>query len=109
VTRTNRRIRQLAPVLNAPFVDGLTTVAGEVDSMAKYQGGRFYLFAGARTAGGDRATFSLPCVGDATATVLDENRSIPVRAGRFTDAFADGNAVHIYRFDGGSTCGLPTH
>ena len=26
--------------------------------------------------------------------------------GSFTDSFADKNAVHIYRIDGGSTCGL---
>ena len=51
-------------------------------------------------------TFSIPCVGNATATVLGENRTIPVSAGSFTDSFADGNAVHIYRIDGGSTCGL---
>ena len=28
------------------------------------------------------ATFSIPCVGNATATVLDENRTIPVTSGR---------------------------
>lgn len=107
VTRTNDRIRRLARVLNAPFVDGLVTVTGAVDVMAKHQAGAFYLFAGANTAGGARAAFSAPCVGDATVTVLDEDRSIPLRGGGFTDTFADGNAVHIYRIDGGSTCGLP--
>jgi hypothetical protein len=29
-----------------------------------------------------------------------------VSNGSFADQFADGNAVHIYRIDGGSTCGL---
>jgi hypothetical protein len=29
--------------------------------------------------------------------VLFEGRSLTVRDGRFEDAFADGNAVHIYR------------
>ena len=47
-------------------------------------------------------------VGSASATVLDEGRAIPVNGGSFADSFADGNAVHIYRIDGGSTCGLPT-
>ncbi len=51
-------------------------------------------------------SFSIPCVGNATATVLGENRAIPVVAGSFSDSFADGNAVHLYRIDGGTTCGL---
>ena len=46
-------------------------------------------------------------MGDATATVLDEGRTDPGRRRPFTDSFADGNAIHIYRIDGGSTCGLP--
>jgi hypothetical protein len=50
--------------------------------------------------------FSLPCVGDASAKVLNEGRSIPVTGGTFTDSFADANAIHIYRIDGGSSCGL---
>ena len=50
--------------------------------------------------------FAIPCVGNATATVIGENRTLPVTAGSFSDSFADGNAVHIYRIDGGSTCGL---
>jgi hypothetical protein len=48
----------------------------------------------------------MPCVGDATVTVIDEDRTIPVTDGAFTDTFADGNAVHIYRIDGGSDCGV---
>ena len=55
--------------------------------------------------GGDRH-FSLPCIGNATATVLGESRTVALSSGSFTDSFADGNAVHIYRIDGGTTCGL---
>jgi hypothetical protein len=61
---------------------------------------------------GGNATFSMPCLGNATATRLapsnlpGEAASIPISNGSFTDSFADGNAVHIYRIDGGSTCGL---
>jgi hypothetical protein len=50
--------------------------------------------------------FSMPCIGNATATVVGESRSVPIVSGSFSDAFADGNAVHIYRIEGGSTCGL---
>jgi hypothetical protein len=52
------------------------------------------------------ARFTVPCVGDAEVTVLGEDRSLPLRQGSFEDFFADGNAVHVYRIEGGSTCGL---
>ena len=51
-------------------------------------------------------TFSNPCVGNATAVVEGETRSRAINKGSFTDAFADKNAVHIHRIDGGSSCGL---
>jgi hypothetical protein len=107
VANTNARVTRLAPALNAPFADGLVSTTAPVEHMAKYSGGQFYVFAGARNAeGAPNATFSAPCVGNATATVLDENRTIPISNGVFTDSFADGNSVHIYRIDGGSRCGL---
>jgi hypothetical protein len=43
---------------------------------------------------------------NATATVLGESRTVAVSSDSLTDSFADGNAVHIYRIDGGSHCGL---
>jgi hypothetical protein len=106
VKRVNRRIRRLAPVLNSPFVRGLVSAAGRVRTMVKYRRGRFYVFAGNRANAARSATFRARCVGNATAKVLGEGRSIPVRRGRFADSFADGNAIHIYRLDGGSRCGL---
>ena len=63
------------------------------------------MFAGADRSGG-KATFSIPCIGNATAKVLFENRIISVRRGSFTDSFADLNAIHIYQIDGGSNCSL---
>jgi hypothetical protein len=107
VARTNARIRRLAPVLNAPFVEGLAATTSPIDTMAKWSRGRFYLFAGSRARSAQRATFTVRCVGDATVTVVDENRTLPLRNGSFEDRFADRNAVHIYRIDGGSSCGLP--
>jgi hypothetical protein len=88
-------------------VDGLPAAAGPVRSMAKWSAGHFYVFAGSPAEGANQpAVFELPCVGDASATVLDENRTIPVLGESFTDSFADANTIHIYRLDGGSTCGL---
>jgi hypothetical protein len=102
-------------VLNSPFVtsaqSATDTMNGDIRYMVKWSGGQFYLFAGADRGGGN-ATFSIPCVGNATAVRLappnlpDEQTSIPVTNGSFTDSFADKNSVHIYRIDGGTTCGL---
>jgi hypothetical protein len=67
---------------------------------------RLYVFAG--SAGGQvQGRFSVPCTGDGTAKVVGENRKVPVRNGSFSDRFADGNAIHIYRIDVKSKCGLP--
>jgi len=107
VKAVNEQVKRLAPVLNAPFADGLVFHDPAVRTMAKYQGGRFYVFAASNEPGARGATFDVPCMGDATVTVLDEGRTIPLTGGRFSDSFADGNAVHAYRIDGGSTCGLP--
>jgi hypothetical protein len=109
VTSINKQIKSLARVLNAPFVTSRHSardrMPGKVRYMVKWAEGKFWVFAGADRGGGN-ATFRIRCVGDATAKVLWENRSIPVRRGSFTDSFADKNAVHIYRIDGGSRCGL---
>ena len=73
----------------------------------KWHGGHFYLFAGSAANVTADETFAIPCIGDAKAVVLGENRSLPLVRGRLVDSFADGNAIHIYRIDGGSDCGLP--
>ena len=106
VKATNRQIKALAPVLNAPFVTSRWTHGPATKAIVKWQGGHFYVFAGSAQNVASTASFSIRCVGKATANVLGENRRIPVRRGSFSDSFADGNAVHIYRIDGGSACGL---
>jgi hypothetical protein len=107
VQAVNARLAALAPVINAPFADGLIPAEPiGVRVMAKWHGGHFYIFAGKIAAGSASANIFMPCMGDATATVLDEARSIPILGGSFVDTFADANAVHVYRIDG-STCGLP--
>ena len=81
ITSLNAQITRLAPVLNAPRVDGLTTVSGAVDTLTKWSNGSLYVFAGNQTAASTTARFSMPCVGNATVTVLDENRTIPMSRG----------------------------
>lgn len=102
VTAINRQIRELAPVLNAPTRDGRATVRSQVETvpislMVKEQGGATYLFAvGMRNADttGEFTLRGAPRL--ATVEVLGESRTIPLRAGRFTDAFRP-YAVHLYR------------
>ncbi|BCW58936.1 hypothetical protein [Arthrobacter sp. StoSoilB20] len=105
LTAVNHQITTLAPVLNAPFLDGATTAAGPVDVTTKLHDGKVYVFAGANKNTGGPASFRLQC-GGSTAVVIDENRTIPVIEGTFTDTFADGNAVHLYRIEGGGSCGF---
>jgi hypothetical protein len=108
VARTNARIQRLAPVLNSPFVNGFATTPEAVDTMTKRHGNRFYVFAGSRSHAAQRATFQVPCAGEAKITVLDENRTLRMSGGTFEDSFADGNAFHVYRVEGDAACWLPT-
>jgi hypothetical protein len=108
-SRVNAQIKRFARVLNARFVtsrhSATDTMDGTVRYMVKWANGKFWVFAGADRGGGS-VTFSIPCVGSATAVIDGESRSLAINNGAFTDSFADKNAVHIYRIDGGSSCGL---
>ena len=105
VTSVDAQIKSLAPVLNSSTVTGSYTKTGDVEALVKWDGSNFYVFAGARL-GATTMAFSMPCIGNATATRLGESGTVTVTNGSFTDSFADKNAVHIYRLDGGSRCGL---
>lgn len=107
VTATDKLITSLAPVLNSPTVVSGVSKSGSIDDMVKWDGKNFYVFGDSTTSGAATiGSVSIGCVGNATATVVGENRTVPVTGGTLSDTFADGNAVHIYRIDGGSTCGL---
>jgi hypothetical protein len=99
VKSTNQLITQLAPVLNAPFADGFVSAGPSVRMMAKFHRNEYYVFAGSKENAASTPTFSLSGVDSGTATVLGEDRTIPISNGRFSDHFADGNAIHIYRID----------
>jgi hypothetical protein len=105
VTAINRQIHELAPVLNSPTVpDGVQVVSKNpltpVHAIVKRQGGATWLLAAALYQRDTTATFTLPGAGlAATAEVLGENRSVPVKNGVIEDAFA-GYAVHLYRIAG---------
>ena len=106
VTATNEQIKQLAPVLNSPSVTSGWSANANLRAMVKWDGQNFYVFAGSKENAATTGTFAMSCLGNATATRLGESGSVTVTNGSFNDFFADGNAVHIYRIDGGSSCGL---
>ena len=55
----------------------------------------------------DKGRSSSPCVRDAKSRgCWARTETIPIRRGSFSDHFANGNAIHIYRIDAGSRCGL---
>ena len=99
VKSTNELITQLAPVLNAPFADGFVRASPSVRTMAKVYDNKYYVFAGSKENEASTPMLSLSEVDSGTATVVGENRTIAISNGQFSDNFADGNAIHIYRID----------
>lgn len=97
VAAANAQIKRLAPVLNGPDAIGLVSTPASVDLLAKWNDGKPYVFAHNRVNAATTATFSVTGAGNGVVTVEDENRTIQMVGGKFTDTFADGNAVHIYR------------
>jgi hypothetical protein len=98
VAQTNSQIHALAPVINAPYADNLVTVAGgQVNVMAKYLDGAYYLFVGSRSKSPQTVSLRLNGIGTTSATVVNENRTVAVNAGTLTDTLSGETAVHIYR------------
>lgn len=97
VTQVTGQIQDLAPVLNSQSYDH--DFANGTDTMLKAAGGQAYIFAGIglRQSPGAK-TFALPPqVTGRTVTVVGEDRTLPVRGGKFTDDFAHEYTHHIYR------------
>jgi hypothetical protein len=97
LTTLNAQIMSFADVLNQPNAAGLVTAdPTKVDTLAKWNNGAPVIFAGAKE--NQSAVVSFKVAGNwSKATVDGENRQIGIVAGTFSDTFADGNAVHIYR------------
>ena len=97
VQAVTAQIRELAKVINAPDVVGLTTNTQGVTSTTKWNDGKPVIFAGNNDNASKSATFTVTGQGNGTVTVLGENRTLQMTGGKFTDQFANGDAVHIYR------------
>jgi hypothetical protein len=102
LTAINRLIRELAPVLNRPSViNGVAVrvsgVGNRVDVMLKRQADATYIFAVEMNGRATTATFELTRFSPAaTAQVLEENRTIEVASGAFTDELPAYGA-RVYR------------
>ena len=103
VTALNRQITKLAPVLNSPPInDGIALQSENASVPVSFTVRRYdsatWVFAVCMRDGDTTAEFALKNdPGSKTIEVLDENRSIPIQAGRFKDRFGPWD-VHLYRF-----------
>jgi len=107
VTRLNREVTELAPVINSePLKLGIACrgqtpadlgAPAPVAAMARRSGRVTYVFAVGMRNGPARASFApARARSDATAEVIGEDRTIPLTDGRFEDAFKPYE-VHLYR------------
>jgi hypothetical protein len=96
----NQQIGRLAPVLNAPFLDGYARSDGPVDLAAKRYEGENYVLVGSTTNEPSEVRIVLSCGNATSAEVIDENRTVPIADRSFEDTFGDSNAVHLYKING---------
>jgi hypothetical protein len=102
LTRFNSLVKSLNTVLLSPFADGYVSSDGDVSYMSKYVNGNFYIFAASGKPGvpppdNQRVSFSITGAHNCSVNVLNEDRSIPVRDGKFSDVFLSDTSVHLYR------------
>jgi hypothetical protein len=98
VTEINRQVRELAPVINSPaLADGATVTgsdpAAPLTSTSRRRDGALYVFVVGLRDKAAKATVTAP---GAKAEVLNENRTIDVRDGRFEDD-VPAYGVRLYR------------
>jgi hypothetical protein len=102
VTEINRRITELAPVINSPSIGDVLTVSASnpdvpVAAVARRHGGSLYVFAVCMRNTSTDARFSVRTAPSArTVEVLSEQRTLPCEGGVFTDSFGPWD-VHLYR------------
>jgi len=92
----NNQIQRLASVINTQSYQW--SFGSGLDTMLKAKDGSAYIFAMTENGGTGDRTLTLPAgVNGATVEVVDENRTIPVSGGKFTDTFAAENTYRIYK------------
>ncbi|WP_433876424.1 hypothetical protein [Sinomonas atrocyanea] len=106
VSDLNRQLTELAPVLNAPFVDAAATVTGDADVAVKVLDGQLYVLAASTAGGPQDVSITVPCWTGGNVSVIGEGRQLSAPRLTVHDAFDGPTAVHVYRLDGGNRCGL---
>ena len=102
VTRINRQIHELAPILNTPTIEDAVRVRSSsedtpIDILVKRHRGYLYVFAVAMRNAATTGRFDVNGLkAGAEAIVIGENRTIDVAGGEFADTF-DAYDVHLYR------------
>ena len=106
VKATDALVEQMAPVLNSPIASGYVTVSPSpttfngIETAVHYYNNTFYIFSDTRdseTQHNIPAKFTLNDPNATSVTVVNENRTIPVVNGSFSDSFANASTVHIYQ------------
>ncbi|WP_165234043.1 hypothetical protein [Aquisphaera insulae] len=105
VAAINRRIRELAPVLNSPDVADSVKVevsggrAEQVATLVKHRGDSTYVFAASLDEKPAEVRFRLTAGAGELVELLDEARTLGAAAGCWSDRFK-GYEVHLYRVHG---------
>lgn len=97
IAHVDNQIKDLAPVLNTQSLR--YTFNSGLDTMLKYEGGSYYIFAMPGLSGG-AGSYTLhlpPGLSASKAEVVGEGRTIPIVNNAFTDSFAAEYSYHIYR------------
>lgn len=120
VKAVNNLVQSLAEPVLSPGQDGLvTSVTSSNNTQAMFWGvtgvpiqytvrkdnsGNFYIFSQPYRPGTTTSTWTVPCAGGATITVVNESRTLTADGGgNFTDTYAEDYQVHIYKFAPTST------
>ena len=98
VTRANRLIKSLAPVLNSPSISGTIAVSSTspIAILVKVFENTTYIFAVAMQNSPSTVRITVGDGHDNNAVVLDEARNVTIKQGVFEDQF-EGYGVHLYQ------------
>lgn len=98
VTKINRLIKSLAPVLRSPTISGAIEVHSttKIATMVKVFGNATYILAVAMQNSPSTVQIKLTTSHRTDAHVIGEGRSLPIAQGSFQDQF-EGYGVHLYR------------
>ena len=97
VSKENKLIKSMAPILNIPNLSGVVTVQSTVpvDTLVKRYENKIYIFAVSMANKASQPRFTLKGLDATKALVVDEDRTLTITRSAFQNSF-DGYGVHIY-------------